>query len=133
MRAVPGLVPAPKQGRRYEGERRVRLGDVTPAGRLRLDAIARCLQDVASDDVADAGVRGPWVLRRLAVTIDHAPRFDDRVALTTTTWCSGSGSRGAERRTTISSPTGVLVESVALWVFVDAVSTSARVLTGEPW
>jgi len=112
------LVPVPEQGRTFTRERRVRLGDVMPSGRLRLDAIARYLQDVAGDDVDDVGVPGPWVLRRLAVTLERAPRFNDHVSLTT--WCSGSGSRWAERRTTISVGSRASVESVALWVFVDA-------------
>ena len=36
----------------------MRLADVTPGGRLRLDALARYLQDVAGDDVDDAGITG---------------------------------------------------------------------------
>jgi acyl-ACP thioesterase len=120
-----GLDPAPERGRTFVGERTVRLGDVDATGRLRLDAIARYLQDIAADDVADVDVPGPWVLRRLALTVERAPRFGDRVALTT--WCSGSGSRWAERRTTISTPTGARIESVALWVFVDrATGRAAR-------
>jgi acyl-ACP thioesterase len=118
MGAAPEHMPPPDAGRTFSAERRVRLSDVTPAGTLRLDAIARYLQDVASDDVDDVGVPGPWVLRRSAVTIEGSPGFSDRVALTT--WCSGSGSRWAERRTTISAGGRTLVESVALWVFVDA-------------
>ncbi|MFM2113860.1 MAG: hypothetical protein RL643_818, partial [Actinomycetota bacterium] len=31
----------------------MRLGDVTPKGRLRLDATARYLQDIATDDALD--------------------------------------------------------------------------------
>ena len=36
------------------------------SGRVRLDALARYLQDVAADDVDDAGVEGAWVMRRMA-------------------------------------------------------------------
>ena len=45
----------------------MRLGDVDPSGRLRLDAIARYLQDVASDDAADAGLDTGWVARRTLI------------------------------------------------------------------
>ena len=45
---------AQRPGRVFEGARRVRLADVSPAGRLRLDAAARFLQDVSADDTADA-------------------------------------------------------------------------------
>ena len=48
-------MPLPSAGRTFTGERIVRLGDVSPAGRLRLDAVARYLQDIATDDAVDAG------------------------------------------------------------------------------
>jgi acyl-ACP thioesterase len=38
-----------------------------------------------------------------------------------TTFCSGTGPRWAERRTTITGPRGAPIEAVALWVFVDPV------------
>ena len=95
----------------------MRLGDVTPSGRLRLDAIARYLQDVAADDVDDAGITGAWVLRRTALKIFDLPRFRDRVEIDT--FCSGFGRRWAERRTTVRVDDASRVESVALWVYID--------------
>lgn len=105
-------------GRRFSTSRRVRLGDVTPSGRLRLDAIARYLQDVAFDDGEDAGVKGTerWILRRLAIDVTSLPRFTDMIDLTT--WCSGAGARWAERRTSITGPTAA-IEATAIWVYVD--------------
>ena len=47
------LVPVPGRGRVYTASRRVRLGDADPGGRLRLDAIARYVQDVSDDDTRD--------------------------------------------------------------------------------
>jgi len=95
----------------------VRLSDVTGTGRLRLDSLARYLQDVAGDDVDDAGIVGAWVLRRLVVAMGSLPTFRDE--LTLTTFCSGTGSRFAERRTTVHVGERVTVEAVALWVYVD--------------
>ncbi|MFM2076244.1 MAG: hypothetical protein RJA49_134, partial [Actinomycetota bacterium] len=52
-------------GRVYHGTGVVRLGDSSPGGRARLDAIARLLQDVADDDARDAGFGDfAWVVRR---------------------------------------------------------------------
>ncbi|HEV7888128.1 MAG TPA: acyl-ACP thioesterase domain-containing protein [Acidimicrobiales bacterium] len=116
-------------GRRFANGRKVRLGDVDPKGRLRLDALARYLQDVANDDSVDAGrpPTEPWVVRKVSVdaggggNVDRRgggwPRLHDWVELTT--WCSGVGPRWAERTTTLSGPHGV-VTAVALWVYVDA-------------
>jgi acyl-ACP thioesterase len=111
------FVACPKDGRRVTRARRVRLGDVTPTGRLRLDAFARYLQDIAADDVDDAGITGAWVLRRVELDVGSLPHFRDDVELVT--FCSGTGGRWAERRTTMHVQGEVSVESVALWVYVD--------------
>lgn len=114
------MAAPPVEGRRYAQTRRVRLGDVTPSGRLRLDALARYLQDVASDDAADAALPGDaaWVVRRTALDLGDLPRLRDEVTLTT--WCSGTGARWAERSTQLTAPDAeVLATSVALWVYVD--------------
>lgn len=89
---------------------RVRLGDVDPSGRMRLDAIARALQDVAGDDAAED--RLTWVVRRVTITVASWPRLGQR--LEATTWCSGVGQRWAERSTTLGP-----VAATALWVNVD--------------
>lgn len=115
-------MPLPARGRRYRATRRVRLGDVTPSGRLRLDALARYLQDIAFDDGEDAGVKGTerWILRRLVVDVTALPRFTEMVEMTT--WCSGAGPRWAERRTSMAG----CVEAAAIWVYVDERGRPAR-------
>jgi acyl-ACP thioesterase len=97
----------------------VRFGDLSPGGRLRLDAIARYLQDVSSDDTTDAGLADDvaWVVRRLVVEVEASPRFREPLELTT--WCSGTGSRWAERRVSIEGGAGARIEAVVLWVHVD--------------
>ena len=110
------LVPLPERGRRVTAERAVRLGDVTPTGRLRLDALARYLQDIAGDDLADASIEGLWIMRRLAVIVERMPYFGDTVSLVT--FCGGAGRRWAERRTTVLAHGEPVVETVAIWVYV---------------
>jgi len=109
------LVAAVPGGRVFERPLRPGLADVAPTGRVRLDALARWLQDVAYDDVDDAGLveQATWVVRRLRVRVERFPRFGERVSLRT--FCSGLGRMWAERRTTI----GGAVEAVALWVHLD--------------
>jgi acyl-ACP thioesterase len=104
--------------RRFTAARKVRLGDVDPRGRLRLDSIARYLQDVANDDAVDAGEAPsqPWVVRRVALSLDGWPRLHDRVEAAT--WCSGVGARWAERSTSLVGAGG-RVDAAALWVYVD--------------
>ncbi len=118
------FLPLPATGRRVTRERHVRLGDVTTRGRARLDALAGYLQDVAADDVDDAGLVGAWVLRRVVLALGEPPQYRDVVELTT--FCSGTGSRFAERRTTLTVAGRVAVEAVALWVYVDEAGRPAR-------
>ena len=107
-------------GSSYRLFRRVRLGDVTPNGRLRVDATARYLQDIANDDSRDAQWSDPhwWVVRRTVLDIVRFPTYLDQISLVT--WCGGLGSHWAERRTRIMSLEGeTLIDAASLWVHVD--------------
>lgn len=122
------MVPVPDTGRCFTATRRVRLGDVDPAGRARLDAIARWLQDVARDDARDAGLAGAdldgWIVRWTTIDVLMPPRFDETVSLTT--FCGGVGPRWAERRTSIAGDGAGRVEAASLWICVDAVTGRPR-------
>ena len=116
---MPELVPEPDRGRRYRTTRRVRLGDADATGRLRLDALARLLQDMGNDDFADAGhdPSSPWVARRMVVEAHDWPVLGQRLSFTT--WCSGLGGRWAERRTTVGAERGPgRLEVASLWIFL---------------
>ena len=119
------LVDWSGEGRRYLAHRTVRLGDVDPAGELRLDAIGRYLQDVASDDALGAGLPNAlgWVVRRTMLRVTEPAVAGESVELTT--FCTGFGRSWAERRTTIRSDRGAVIDAVSLWVQVD-------VTTGRP-
>lgn len=124
-RPATELLPPSDVGRRFSGRRTVRLGDVDPAGELRLDAIGRYLQDVASDDALGAGLPNAlgWVVRRTMIRIEEPAVGGEEVELTT--YCTGSGRFWAERRTMLRSERGAAVDAVSLWVQVD-------VETGRP-
>ena len=114
-----GPVKFSGSGRVFHSGRRVRLGDVTPKGRLRLDAAARFLQDLANDDAVDGNysdIHG-WVVRKTEMWVYEFPSYMTDVNLTT--WCGGLGSHWAERRTTIAAAGRPLIEAAAIWVHVD--------------
>ena len=94
------------------------IADANAAGRCRLDAMARWLQDVAYADLVDAGFegRGAWIVRRTRIRVGSFPRFGEELGLRT--FCSGLGRFSAERRTSIVGPIAA-VETVALWVCLD--------------
>jgi acyl-ACP thioesterase len=94
------------------------IADADAAGRCRLDAMARWLQDIAYADLVDAGFegRGAWIVRRTRMRVERFPRFGE--GLTLRTFCSGIGRFSAERRTSIRGYRGA-VEAVALWICLD--------------
>jgi acyl-ACP thioesterase len=112
------LVPAPGRGRVFEREVMPGLADATATGRVRLDAIARWLQDAAYLDLVDAGLadRGGWVVRRTRLRVESFPRFDAPVLIRT--FCSATGRVAAERRTSVMGG-GAAIEAVAMWIHVD--------------
>lgn len=120
-------------GREFAARRRVRLGDATPNGRLRLDAIARYLQDVSNDDTRSADWSDPhwWVVRRTVLDVHTFPAYLSEIDLVT--WCGGIGTHWAERRTQIRSLDGEpLVDAASLWVHVDQTTLQpSRVPDGD--
>ncbi len=107
----------------------VRLSDASPSGDLRLDGVARFLQDVATEDWEDTQIQSDyvWVVRRAVVRRVQGswPRMNDRLELTT--WCSGVGAAWAERRTDITSGGATVLAAAVLWVPVDASGHPVRI------
>lgn len=123
-------VALPEQGRRFREEFVVRLGDANDEGLLRLDGVARLLQDVATDDWNDTGTTSSdvWVVRRTTIRRTRGtswPRYLERVSLTT--WCGGVGAAWAERRTNVDVGGRTAIEAVALWVPTDSSGHPVRV------
>ena len=113
------LLDLPDAGRRFTAERRVRLSDTTTGGELRFDALARYVQDVASDDARETMTASylAWVVRRAVFEVHRSPVSEELCTLTT--WCAGYGPRWAERRTRVVGDQGGRCESVVLWVAID--------------
>ena len=129
--AMDDLVPRPTTGRVFAGTRRVRLADVSPAGRLRLDGAARILQDLSADDTADAALPDAeaWVVRKTVIVVESFPAYLESMALVT--WCSGTGSHWAERRISIQGEEGGVIEAATTWVQVNpATGRPVRIAAG---
>jgi acyl-ACP thioesterase len=107
-------------GRRFRAEKTVGLSDVDATGRLRLDVVARFLQDAASEDVIDVG-RPPsrhfWVVRRTELDVVEPFRDDLRVELAT--WASGTAPTAASRRYTLRGDAGGHIEAESVWIHLD--------------
>jgi len=107
-------------GRRFRVEKTVGLSDVDATGRLRLDVVARFLQDAASEDVIDVG-RPPsrhfWVVRR--TELDVVEPFHDDLRVELETWASGTAPTAASRRYTLRGDAGGHIEAESVWIHLD--------------
>ena len=112
----PGI-PVPPSGRTFSARRRVRLADVDLGGRVRLDAVARFLQDVAIEDVEETGWGMPehlWFLRRIRIDVLEPFLHDREVELVT--WCSGLAAIAAGRRWSLRGDGGGSAEVDSVWI-----------------
>ena len=97
-------------------------------GRLRLDAIARFLQDVAIDDVQETGWGMPehlWFVRR--IRLDVLRPFVGGGEVELTTWCSGVAAVGAGRRWSLRGRLGGRAEVDSVWIHLDADARPSRI------
>jgi acyl-ACP thioesterase len=121
-------IPRPANGRAYSASRSVRLSDMSASGRLRLDAVARLLQDVAIDDVQETGWGMPehlWFVRSIRIDV-HEP-IVGWGELELTTWCSGVAAIAAGRRWSIVGDAGGRIEVDSVWIHLDAAASPARI------
>lgn len=121
--SIPGvelseIVPVPDVGRVFRRTVTPGLADAAPSGRIRLDGLARWVQDLAYADVEDAQVAGEsvWVVRRMRIRAERFPRFGEQVQALT--FCSGYGRLWAERRVDFESDSGH-VEITGIWVHLN--------------
>ncbi len=104
--------------RQFQLNRRVALSDTDPSGRLRIDACARYLQDVAAFDAIDADISemGNWVLRENNILVSALPVYGQ--AINSKTYLTGSGRAWVERTSVITDlESGTrLIAAKAIWV-----------------
>ncbi len=126
---MDALAAPAARGRRFTGQRKVRLGDVEIGGRLRFDALTRYTQDVSDDDTTDAGLPADpgWVVR--STVVDQVVPAVLGEELRFATFCSGLGRRWAERRLSIVGGAGARYEVATVWVCIDVQSGQPHALT----
>ncbi|MGC4961788.1 acyl-[acyl-carrier-protein] thioesterase [Gordonia sp. DT218] len=133
-------LPDRKEGARYfEADYRVRTGDVDQDMRVRLDAVARYLQDVANDNIeaTDYGASDPfWIVRR--TVIDVIRPFTWPAAVTAQRWCGALSTRWTNMRVRLTADHETnrfnpderepgLIETEAFWINVNDQGMPSRI------
>ena len=112
--------PCADESRAFHEEWPVRLGDTDGAERLRLDAVARYLQDIGYDQlqvVEDGDLHPGWIVRRTVIDVLAPIAFGDRVHLRR--WPSAMSNRWCNMRIQIRSEDGGLIETEMFLIHVD--------------
>jgi acyl-ACP thioesterase len=128
---VEPLVEQPSSGRIFRTHFRIRLSDMDASGRLRLDSVARYLQDAATDDVEETGWGTPehlWVLRSIRIDVLQ-PFLEDRT-VDVATWGSGYSALAAARRWSLVGDRGGSVEVDSVWIHLGPDARPARIGDG---
>jgi len=128
---VEPLVPLPASGRIFRSSTRIRLSDTAADGRLRLDAVARYLQDAATDDVEETGWGAPehlWVIRSIRMDVVK-PFLEDR-EVELLTWGSGFSALAAGRRWSLAGDRGGSIEVDSVWIHLGPDARPARIGEG---
>ena len=138
--ATDSALPARKEGARYfEATYRVRTGDVDQDMRVRLDAAARYLQDIANDniDATDLGDSDPfWIVRR--TVIDVISPISWPATVTAQRWCGALSTRWTNMRVRLTAEHETnrfnpeprepgLIESEAFWINVNDQGMPSRI------
>lgn len=114
------LAPLPQEGTGYASAWPVRAGDVDPYSRLRFDAVARYLQDIAWEDLHSGFLHRTdphWIVRRTVIDVVRPIGWPDRVHLRR--WCSAMSTRWTTMRVRLTSDNGGLVETEGFWIKID--------------
>lgn len=125
------LVPPPPTGRTFVVRYKIRLSDTDATGRLRLDAVARFLQDAAIDDVEETGWGAPehlWVLRAVRIDVLRPCLGDTSVEIRT--WGSSFAPLAAGRRWSLVGDAGGSIEVDSTWIHLDRDARPARIGSG---
>lgn len=116
--------------RKFHASRRIRVGDCASDGIVRVDALARYLQDIGYDDTDDIGVGdgGLWVARSISMSFPNNSLWPMRnQMIDLETYCGGIGRAIAQRNVTITTENGSRIDTSTIWVCVSEEGKPMRV------
>ncbi|CAN3130014.1 acyl-[acyl-carrier-protein] thioesterase [Mycobacterium sp. smrl_JER01] len=115
------LSPLPESGYVYRTAWRVATGDIGAALDLRLDSVARYIQEVGAENLVDAGEAEEhphWLVQRTVIDVIEPIGFPNEV--TFSRWCSALSLRWCTMRVDLIGSDGGRIETEGFWIAMNA-------------
>lgn len=115
------LARLPETGYVYRTAWRVATGDIGGDLDLRLDAVARYIQEVGAENLVDAGEAEEhphWLVQRTVVDVIEPIDFPNEISFSR--WCSALSSRWCTMRVDLVGSDGGRIETEGFWIAINA-------------
>lgn len=115
------LAALPDAGYVYRTAWRVATGDIGGDLHLRLDSVARYIQEVGAENLVDAGEAEEhphWLVQRTVIDVIEPIEFPNEVSLSR--WCSALSSRWCTMRVDLVGSDGGRIETEGFWIAINA-------------
>ncbi|WP_425518544.1 acyl-[acyl-carrier-protein] thioesterase [Mycobacterium spongiae] len=126
------LVARPSSGYVYQTGWRLATTDIDEHQRLRLDGVARYIQEVGAEHLADAQlaeVHPHWIVLRTVIdVIDPIELPSD---ITFRRWCAALSTRWCDMRVQLEGSTGGRIETTGFWICVNKDTLTPSRLTDD--
>ncbi|MEV6773150.1 acyl-ACP thioesterase domain-containing protein [Nocardia sp. NPDC051030] len=114
------LAPVPSSGHIFDVTRRLGTVDMDENQGLRIDGIARQIQDAGVDHLVHCGAlesHPHWIVRRTVIDVIRPITWPAQLRLRR--WCSGISPRWCTMRVRIDSDNGGLIETEGFWIHMN--------------
>ncbi|KWX57405.1 acyl-[acyl-carrier-protein] thioesterase [Mycobacterium sp. NAZ190054] len=115
------LAACPDSGYVYRTAWRVATGDIGGDLNLRLDGVARYIQEVGAENLVDAGEAAAhphWLVQRTVIDVIEPIEFPNEVAFSR--WCSALSLRWCTMRVDLVGSDGGRIETEGFWIAMNA-------------
>ena len=124
------LAVLPESGYVYRTAWRVATGDIGGDLQLRLDSVARYIQEVGAENLVDAGEAEEhphWLVQRTVVDVIEPITFPNDVSFSR--WCSALSSRWCTMRVDLVGSDGGRIETEGFWIAINAKTLTPQRVT----
>ncbi|VEG39907.1 acyl-ACP thioesterase [Mycolicibacterium flavescens] len=115
------LSPLPDTGYVYRTAWRVATGDIDGDLHLRLDGVARYIQEVGAENLVDAGEADDhphWLVQRTVIDVIEPIEFPNEISFSR--WCSALSTRWCTMRVDLVGSDGGRIETEGFWIAINS-------------